>query len=444
MLKYLQSLFALFRERTALFSVFMFIFASLFCYGCLDSGTGTSCNSDSDCFSGENCVNKICVQDVGDLSDSHSEELCGEDCPDARDTIEDTPDTVDIVDTFDNLPDEELELECVDIDGCCNPGESQECGVTDIGLCELGIQYCDERSVWGNCIGFTTPESEICDGLDNDCDGDMDNGFDFESDRFHCGSCNHECGEYEICDGSQCTASMVSISGGIFMMGCNSSADNYCWFDDRELPYHNVNVSEFEIDLTEVTQGQYRVCVYESSCSEPVVDRDQCNWNYSDREDYPVNCIDWYQAKAYCEWSGKRLCSEAEWEKAARGTDERIYPWGNEIATCDRAVMRNVADVFGCGAERTWPVGSKPAGIYGLLDMSGNVWEWVEDDYHNNYDDAPDDGSAWINSPRGPEQVYRGGSFNTAAIGLRASHRHHGISSHNYDGLGVRCCNDGS
>ena len=152
-----------------------------------------------------------------------------------------------------------------------------------------------------------------------------------------------------------------------------------------------------------------------------------------------MNCVDWNQASAFCTWSGKRLCTESEWEKAARGTDGRLYPWGNEGVSCAYAVTDDK-----CGVHGTLPVGSKPAGAspYGALDMAANVAEWVEDDYHSSYDGAPSDESAWVDSPRAASRVQRGGGWNT--IGwfppLRASSRYPEDPAYGGYHGGFRCC----
>ena len=148
-----------------------------------------------------------------------------------------------------------------------------------------------------------------------------------------------------------------------------------------------------------------------------------CNYGTSGRENHPINCLDWDQARAYCAWAGKRLPTEAEWEKAARGTDGRKYPWGNTGLDCNRVIY----PVCPSGNWGTAPVGSKPLGVspYGTLDMIGNVWQWVEDDWHWDYTEAPADGSAWVDSPRGSYRVVHGGAwFNTGSVSLRASYRH--------------------
>ncbi len=236
---------------------------------------------------------------------------------------------------------------------------------------------------------------------------------------------------------------VVTVPGASFWQGCNSALDTMCWVD-FETPYHEVTVPTFDIGKSEVTVGEYRKCVEALSCTAP---KDTswspgCNWGALNRENYPVNCVDWYQSKAYCEWAGKRLCSESEWELASRGTDGRIYPWGNALATCEYAVMYDLELGSGCGANGTMAVWSKPAGAspYGALDMSGNVFEWVEDDWHENYTGAPTDGSAWVDVPRASYRVARGGSFVYVANFLRSSSRGGG-GPDDYDVfVGVRCC----
>ena len=209
----------------------------------------------------------------------------------------------------------------------------------------------------------------------------------------------------------------VRIEGGSFSMGSN---DGDSW--EREKPVHRVTVPTFEMTKTQVTVDQYKACVEAGACTAPFSGGD-CNWGQSDRGEHPINCVDWHQAQAYAGWAGARLPSEAEWEYAARsGGRDWKYPWGDEIATCDRAVMYDGGD--GCGRNSTWPVCSKPRGntVQGLCDMAGNVDEWVQDWYHSNYEGAPTDGSAWEN-PAGSSRVFRGGSRYYHAGVVRASFR---------------------
>ena len=128
------------------------------------------------------------------------------------------------------------------------------------------------------------------------------------------------------------------------------------------------------------------------------------------------------------ECTGYRLLTEAEWEYAARsGGKSQKYPWGNEEATCSRAVM--YGGDSGCGEERTWPVCSKPAGnsTHGVCDLAGNVWEWTQDTWHDTYAGAPTDGTAWEGDTS--YRVYRGGSWHSSASRLRASNRNGNVPS---------------
>lgn len=231
---------------------------------------------------------------------------------------------------------------------------------------------------------------------------------------------------------------MVTVAGGSFWQGCNADVDDEC--NDREQPYHQVTVPAFEIDKYEVTVGLYNECFDPGNCSLPDTGG-YCNWGVSGREDHPVNCVTWDQARKYCAWAGKRLCSESEWEKAARGTDGRKYPWGDEAATCEYAVMWEGG--YGCGTDSTRPVGSKPAGAspYGAHDMSGNVWEWVEDDWHPNYTGAPTNGSAWVDDPRASRRVLHGGGFYYHDFDtLRSVYRASDFVSDELVSVGIRCC----
>jgi len=212
---------------------------------------------------------------------------------------------------------------------------------------------------------------------------------------------------------------MVKIPAGDFWMGCNTKQDQDCQADEK--PGHRVTLGEFWIDRTEVTVAQYAACFNAGSCRKPQNWKD-CNWGKRGRGRAPVNCVDWQQAWDYCKWSGKRLPTEAEWEKAARGTDGRKYPWGNRGLGCKYAVMDKGGK--GCGMQSTWPVCSKPTGNspYGLCDMLGNVGEWVSDWYQKDYY-----AYAPVKDPTGPstgkERVVRGGSWYLAPVLLAASRR---------------------
>ena len=182
-----------------------------------------------------------------------------------------------------------------------------------------------------------------------------------------------------------------------------------------------VSLGAFEISKTEVTVAQYRACVDAGACTAPndksVIKA--CNWGHSGRDNHPVNCVDWNQATTFARWAGGRLPTGEEWTYAATsGGQSWEYPWGNEPATCDRAIMDDGGD--GCGQDRTWPVCSKPAGNskQGVCDLAGNVWEWT------------DDGDLL--------QIYRGGGWPLNATALRASYRLGAVTSRRDNALGFR------
>jgi formylglycine-generating enzyme required for sulfatase activity len=232
---------------------------------------------------------------------------------------------------------------------------------------------------------------------------------------------------------------MCDVPAGVFHMGCNSAVDSEC--QSNENPYHDVTTGAYKIDKYEVTVSQYAACnaASPSTCTAPKTGSGY-NWGVSGRENHPINGVDWNQSKAYCAWAGKRLPSEAEWEKAARGPDGLKYPWGNTGLDCDHAVM----SVSPCSNSNTAQVGSKPLGVspYGAMDMIGNVYEWVEDDYHGTYNGAPTNGSAWVDSPRGSDRVLHGGGWRdyyAYSYYLRASYRYGFSPIYKDDIRGFRC-----
>ncbi len=207
----------------------------------------------------------------------------------------------------------------------------------------------------------------------------------------------------------------VAFPGAPFTMGANDG-----FHDER--PPHRVTVPPFQIAKTEVTVAQYRACVEAGACTAPGTEAG-CNWHVAGREQHPVNCVDWAQARAFSTWVGGRLPTEAEWEHAARGGGAvGPWPWGAEEATCARAVMEDPSN-DGCGRNATWPVCSKPAGNsrQGLCDLAGNVKEWVEDCF-GDYAGAPVDGSARTEGEC-KERAVRGGSWAETKGIVRVSNR---------------------
>ena len=213
---------------------------------------------------------------------------------------------------------------------------------------------------------------------------------------------------------------MVLVPKGEFFMGCNEKIDEECYFNER--PGEIVPTEAFSIDRTEVTIEAYAACVRAKACSLPGTHSDSgyCNWGAKDREKHPINCVDWNQASKFCIWKKKRLPTEREWEKAARGTDGRKYPWGNTRVSCEHAVL------FRCGQRSTRPVGSLPVGKspYGALDMIGNVWEWTD---------------SWLDVSERKHRVTRGGSWSSHLGQARVSYRS-GTTPDNWTSfVGFRC-----
>lgn len=240
----------------------------------------------------------------------------------------------------------------------------------------------------------------------------------------------------------------VAIPGGKFQMGTNDP--DVAW----PKPVHEVSIKPFEMTKTLVTFKQYRACVAGGACTAPHVSNGSCfvyagkAWTKGNLpesmqgDDQPAVCLEIGQARAFAKWAGGRLPSESEWEYAARSAGKaQRFPWGNEEATCDKAVMDEGGD--GCGRRATWPVCAKPNGntAQGLCDMAGNVWQWVQDPFHRSYVGAPTDGSAWENGGaiQGENDVTkRGGSWRTDGSFLRSAYRLACDPNHRHDYNGFR------
>jgi len=228
---------------------------------------------------------------------------------------------------------------------------------------------------------------------------------------------------------------MVAIPGGSFRMGDLSGEGSY-----TEKPVHTVRIQAFKLGKYEVTFAQWDACVADGGCGgyRP----SDSGWGRGNR---PVIDVSWNEAQSFISWlnnqtNGKyRLPSEAEWEYAARAGSTTKYSWGNNIGN-NRAVCN------GCGSrwddQQTAPVGSFEANAFGVNDLHGNVWEWIEDCWHNNYQGAPTTGRAWNNGGNCSRRVIRGGSWYNIPAHFRSAIRDRYTSTYRFNNRGFRLAQD--
>ncbi len=270
---------------------------------------------------------------------------------------------------------------------------------------------------------------EACD--EDDLQGRTCGSFGFLSGELACSiDCRYA---FMSCDAP---SGKVYVPGGPFTMGS---------LEPGESPVRQVHLDGFFIGRHEVTAAEYQACLDEGDCEDPMSTANtqydgQCNVGQPGREDHPANCVGHDAAALYCAWAGERLPTEAEWEKAARGTDERRYPWGevpSPSGSCSHAITGFGG--LGCGTGSTLEVGSVVLGVspYGAHDMAGNVWEWVSDYY------APYEAAA-LDNPTGPasgnQRVLRGGGwYNADSAEFTTSVRHSTSLNLSDAFIGFRC-----
>jgi len=257
--------------------------------------------------------------------------------------------------------------------------------------------------------------------------------------------------QYTLADSTR-----AKIPAGAFNMGCSVS-DTQCDKDEGPKGGTKVFVKSFSIDKNEVTVNQYRACIQSGKCSRPKDHKrnQYCNLDAVDRNNHPINCVDWQNAVDYCKTQNGRLPYEAEWEKAARAGSATAYPWiaGNGLSVnCNQAILDDGKtrgskgdELDGCGEDRTWPISSRPANQYGLFDMHGNVGEWINNWYTAN---AISDNYAkgdLIGAKSGKQRLVRGGSWDENSQNLRSSFRNvkPPVSGKSiYGSIGFRCAYD--
>jgi eukaryotic-like serine/threonine-protein kinase len=234
---------------------------------------------------------------------------------------------------------------------------------------------------------------------------------------------------------------MVAVSAGEFQMGCDPAHNGGFLCDYWELPLHTVFLDAYRIDKYEVTNVKYSECVTAGQCPPPASNSSGSRSTYYNNptyNNYPVTNVSWFNANTYCSWAGKRLPSEAEWEKAARGTsDTRAYPWGDEAPTCSMANYWNGDFCVGNTTEvGSYPLGASP---YGVMDMAGNVWEWINDWYSADYYTVSPHSNP-IGPTSGTSKVFRGDAWNGSLFTfLRLAFRGGMGADAAYDGFGFRC-----
>jgi len=318
---------------------------------------------------------------------------------------------------------------------CVSSCEGKECGADgcggSCGGCPVGFSCAVEGLCYWDgklCGGAECP---ALDGYEVSCNP-----------QFHC--------EYHDKDaiGWKKWDVWIWIPPGSFNMGSQGEGG-----DADETPPHTVAFAKgYFIGKYEVTVEEYEACHAANAKCTPADTTDGpmtqgTNTSANGKSDHPQNGLTWWQATAFCAWVGPggRLPSEAEWEYSATGPVHSVYPWGNTPGpTCSNntAVFLETGGEagYGCGKGGTWTVGSMMAGASwsGALDMSGNVWEWCKDWYHQGYATAPADGSAWLEPP-GSFRIGRGGSFNGGPVSLRLAERGTGTPGLRAATWGARC-----
>ena len=412
---------------------------------------GTGCTDSNLCTAGDECASGACVGGTVDCADS--EPCTADSCAPATGCVH-APNTSPCTDG------NACTVGDVCAGGVCKPGAPAGCD--DGEACTS-----DSCSPATGCAHAPLGNGTPC-GAGKECSG---------------GKCESLCGPYEQYDAivGACVAATAEIPAGSFWMGCKPGTNEPCQEDEK--PYHEVVLGAFAVDLTEVTASQYESCVADGACP-PIQDSDcngggSTNFGKPTRDAHPINCVVWQRAAAYCTWAGKSLCTEAQWEKAAKGGCETVtsgscaaslprFPWGDVEPVCGQhAVFNDSGAACGTGATYAVGEGSKAQGTspYGAYDMGGNVWEWCADWYAGDYyckgpaaicqgvcNDCAGQlpyQTPWSN-PTGPpslgpgtQRVIRGSGYQQGAASLRVGNRGLKPVTEASVDVGFRCCSAG-
>lgn len=365
--------------------------------GCVALANQATCTDGSACTDGDICKDMACVPG--------GKVVCNDN----------NPCTIDSCDAL---------LGCVytnAIEPCDDGNPCTEKDVCSAGICKGTLKNCDD----GNACTLDSCTGGICSSKSAPV-------------GISCGS-NSLCNKQGTCVAIEVPADMVLVPAGEYWRGCNAAVDTECQPD--ELPYLKVFVSAFLIGKFEVTVKEHMQCASVGKCMAGSI-KYACAWGI-DQPDMPMNCINWNEAKAYCAWKGRRLPTEAEWQKAARGGCDKYlgkdcqeampkFPWGNQAPTCKHAYHS------ACGGDSPYldflKEGMSP---YGAYHMAGNVAEWVED---VNVPYTPDQTVDPKGTTTGFEwRMFLGGSIKSSTSDLRVSARNKVENIFSGPHVGLRC-----
>lgn len=487
----------------------MLIIASFFLLGCLPDLTNPTCTTDEDCWrEGEtwcHCIDELCfkfdcpkefsiwvVQNINDANRhvDANEIFFEEEIKDIDEEIEGFVSDMEVTDmsiigTEDTVRIDAIE--CVVAEDCKPVGFQEQCvtftchnqecitvNLSDVPC--ISDDLCIKNAVCdaGKCVGeiYSCMECESCGG-EIGCNANqgwcvIQDTCIKENVTKTCVLCNPSvdthswslaangfpCASDGQCVNGECVLGMVYITAGQMYMGCNTAIDFLC--EENEKPQKEIEIPAFLIDTTEVTVADYGACMAAFACDAPH-QIPLCSTYELGKNNAPINSINWNQAKDYCSYKGKRLCSESEWEKAARGGCEivevpcqvftQVFPWGQSpLPSCDLvAVLKPTQEEAVCyeESECLLDVGSKPLGSspYGVVDMIGSVAEWIADCYEPNLANVPSDGTP-LTKIECISRVLKGGSFLYEFPYLRISARLILMSTIATVSTGIRCCRD--